>query len=345
MRDIESGETSHGGPSNATYSEMDAAAFEGARAPLGELPLEVNAALSALAADPARASVARSMVRALALAQQAGAKAVGVLGEGILHMRDTSGNAFVLAAPGFGAPAGAGAVEDLERLRSAIEIALGEWKFAVHLRKAIPAGFDPDPVARAVHLWRMAIDRGEWQGKHAIYEDEWVAVDLSVISREDGKAGRWMVAVPPLQASDRLTEVYQHLLGMIHRIEEARFFGPVVFAPSAEPRWGLSRGAILDVLYGVPDAISTEGGDSPAYSALFRPSGLSLFSDPACRCIHSIWWIQGDEHLSSWDGVAHENPWAQGVLQCAFPGKRFAPLDGAVPEKGATRLHWRASGS
>jgi len=263
----------------------------------------------------------RAALRGWAVARQAGAREGQALAPGVWQFLDAAGAPFVLTTVNLGEPAGWGDTADVRRLRGAIEAALGEWTFVIHLRKPVPVGFDPEPVARAVHLWRLAIERGDWQGRHAIYEDDWVAVDLSVVRRQGERLGRWLVAVPPLQASDRLTLVYQRLLARIHAVEEAGHRGPVIFAPSAEPQWALSRGAILDVLYGIPDRVSA---DKDGFRAVFRASGLSLFSDQACRNVQAVWWLEGDDALQQWTGIAHENPWAEHPVACSFPGRRFA---------------------
>ena len=153
------------------------------------------------------------MLGALALAESAGAKAVEPLTGDVMRMIDPDGRPVALATLAFAHPEHeAGAPDDVQRLISALESALGRWPFLLYLRRAVLAGFDPKAVAQAVQLWKMALERGDWRGSHAVYEDDDIAIELSVTPPlPEDQPAKVLVAVPPLNASDRLAIVYRSM--------------------------------------------------------------------------------------------------------------------------------------
>lgn len=284
------------------------------------------------------------MLGALALAESAGAKAVEPLTGDVMRMIDPDGRPVALATLAFAQPEHeAGAPDDVQRLISALESALGRWPFLLYLRRAVPAGFDPKAVAQAVQLWKMALERGDWRGSHAVYEDDDIAIELSVTPPlPEDQPAKVLVAVPPLNASDRLAIVYRRLLAVTRAIDAVAPGMPIVPVLVVEPRWRLPRGHVLEALYGLADRIET---DANGYRAVYRPSGLSLFSDSACRKVAAIWWAEcasGDPlAMRSW---AHESPWCSPMPRLNFPGPRFE-VERAETGLGAVVMRWSESRS
>lgn len=294
----------------------------------------------------------RALLSGLVVAARAGARPVELLREGaagaIVRMVDAAERPFLLATLAFAHPPHeSGDPRDVERFVPALEGALGPWRFLLHFRRPLPEDFDPAEVARAVHLWRMAMDRGEWGGRHAVYEDDGVAVDLSVTDDTNHQGGL-IARVPPLPAMDRLSVVYQRIIAGLHALEGVEG-QPIVFALHAEPAWRMPRGHALDLLYGLLDEVVAErDGDRLRFEAVVRPTGVSLFSDPACRDVAALWWLEpGDGAIR---GQAHVNPWCAAGPPPSFPGTSFEPLPGTEhtllrrPTPGPVRMVQRGHG-
>jgi hypothetical protein len=260
----------------------------------------------------------------------------------LLRATDAAGRPLVIAVIAFDTPVDErGHATDVKRLLDAIESALGRWQFMVHVRRAVPAGFDPEAVARAVHMWRIALDRGDWKGRHAVYEDDDVGLDLTVLSQIPGEGvGGAVAIVPPLPASDRVSAVYRRVIEAVHGLEEVEGDLPWVAVVVASPKWRLPRGTVCDLLYGLPDRVhATNERGAIRHEAAYHPTGMSVFSDPACRRLHGLWWLELSG--TALRGQAHENPWAIGELQSVFPGPRFAVV-ARGDAKGNAELAWSA---
>lgn len=291
-------------------------------------PVRTRVAAGLDAADGGAAG--RALLSGLFVASRAGARPVEVVetsGVGIVRMLDAAERPFVLATMSFAHPAHeCGDPRDVARFLPALEGALGPWRFLLHFRRALPPEFDPAEVARAVHLWRMAMDRGDWGGRHAVYEDDGVAIDLAVTDDTEHQGGL-IASVPPLPAMDRLSGVYQRVIAALHDLEGMRE-QPLVFALHAEPAWRLPRGHVFELLYGLLDEMSAErNGDELRFEGVVRPTGVSLFSDPACRDVAALWWLEpGDPGQVR--GQCHVNPWCAAGPPPTFPGTSFAPEPG-----------------
>ncbi len=284
---------------------------------LGTLPEDVRLELVRAMASPERNIWARSMFAAIGLARSAGLEPVRFTPSGGLVLRAADGAEIGLVVLGYPAerfPAGEPA--DLARLGSALDATFGDRQYVLYLRKAVPAGFDAAPVARAVHLWLSAIQRGEWQGQHAIYEDNGIALELTLTGafREEAQSGR-LFTVGPISSLERLAALDQRLVDETHRFHEEAGEMPLVFGLGADGPWRMPRGYVQQLLYGTAEEIRTEHASSEhpqarVYEAAFRPNGRSLFSDPVCRDVTALWWIEPDgTDILGFRTRTYENPW------------------------------------
>lgn len=303
--------------------------------------------------DPAVRDRARAAAWGFALLGRAGCRVTDVLGDDLFRCEDARGGPHAFAAHSFTTPAYEGGDRAaVENLVQALEGAFGDWRFALHLRRPLEPGFDPSSVARAVHLWRLAMDRGDWRGRHAVYDDESVSLDLTVTTRrKSGAAGGPMVRVPPMPGPERLARVVQRLEATTLALDDIDRDLPLVVLLYAEPAWRLPRGTVKEVLYGAADrTVATSGPEGTSFRAWYRPSGTSLFSDVAYRSISALWWLEGAPGAPFVDGWAHENPWCEHAGRVpVFPGVRFAPdeaLDGQrLPLQRPIAMAWTARGA
>lgn len=276
----------------------------------------------------------RTDLAALRLAGEAGARPVDASDDHFVLEAD--GQRFALDTLFWATPAHpAGRPEDLARLGEILDTTFRGRRYALYLRRPVPSAFDPAPVSRAVHLWLQAIDRGEWKGRHAIYEDDDVALELTLVGRgADGEEGRVM-RVGPIDALERLESVDRAVSERAgrHRAESPEL--PLVIALGAQPRWRLPRGYVQQLLYGT--AARTEAASGPegfTYRATFRASGRALFADEALARVASLWWVEGaGDDPFGFEAWGNDNPWSDAARLPDLPVSRFLAAESTGEEK------------
>lgn len=211
----------------------------------------------------------------------------------------------------------------IERLRDALDGVMGQRRYLFHIRQLLPADLDPEPVARAVHLWLMAIERGDWQGRHAVYEDDGISLEISLTGETAPVNGRpSMLWVRPLVGMDRASTVAQDISTLLFDLEdEADPELPLVVVLAAAPGWGLSRGNMLQALYGLPDLVCS-GPDTS--EASFAQAEHGLFADPMSRRLCALWWVEEGQEADTLRGWATDNPWCDEPHSApVFSGRRL----------------------
>ena len=152
---------------------------------------------------------------------------------------------------------------------------------------------------------------------HAVYEDDDVAIDLTVVdAKPPGEPGGRILTVGPVASLERLGVVDARLTDAASQSEESIGTLPLVMVLAADQPWGLSRGFVQQLLFGTADRVSVvthaeKSRSEASYEAEFTPNGRSLFSDPACRSIAGLWWMSctpGDP--LGWTSRVYDNPWA-----------------------------------
>ena len=139
----------------------------------------------------------RAILQALNLASESGWQPVGVWEDRAIELESGSGERCLLTVLAFGGfEASAGSPNDVERAVDALKGAFGERRFMVAFRRPVPKNYDPEPMARAVSMWLVALQRGEAYGPHAIYEDDDVAVELTLMTGAPGHS----FTIPPCTA-------------------------------------------------------------------------------------------------------------------------------------------------
>jgi len=307
-------------------------------AALSGLPEDVSEAVLAGLVDPERNDWARGAVLGLALASTAGASATGLVSDELLEMQDGHGERFGLSPLGFRVPRHRqGDPGDVRRLMASLDNTFAERSFVVYLRRPVPRDVDVGPIQRAVHLWLSAIDRGDRDERHAVYEDGDVAIDLTLV--DSALSGR-VLTIGPVTTLERLGAVDARVVDTLLRHEESVGSLPIVVVASADRPWGLSRGYVQQLLYGTPEHIACRHGPDE-YQAVFNPNGRSLFSDPACRALSAVWWLQPhatDPDLLAFDARVHDNPWAVQAPELVTAAPRFRRIELMADRRA--RLTW-----
>lgn len=302
-----------------------------ARDEAGPLPQVIEDTIAAH--EGPHPSRALAILRAVAAARKAGAEVEDRLpidDHDVLRIRH-QGLPAALAVCAVDFPSdGPGDPVVVQKLLDAIETVMGPYEHGILLRRPVPTGFEPAPVARAVHLWRLSMDRGEWQGRQAIYDDERAALDIYVLKKpgEGGRPGR-VAAVPPLRAMGRLELAYRAVAGVVDRLVDERIDLPLVVAVDTSDKLHIPRGHLFTLLYGMPDEIDVTDG---RWVGTWRASGTSMYSEASFRETAAVWWLT--------DGVAHENPWCVAPGAPRFPGRRFAAIAPVIGSLRRASMAW-----
>ncbi|MBT3222462.1 MAG: hypothetical protein HN348_25600 [Proteobacteria bacterium] len=304
---------------------------------LGVMPEDVSSMLSEWL-DNGQPFSATVLIQGLAMAGLSGAHPVEALENKTVRLERADGSSFVMRAIAFSTPSHPrGKKEDVARLVEALSGVFGERRFLLYLRRAVPEGFEPAALGRAVQLWLMSIERGEWVGRHAVYEDDEVSLEITLLERKSGS----MLIVGPTTALEQLSTVDSHVVEIATQHRLAHPDLPMVLVVAADNGWGLPRGFVEQLLYGTADVIEVNNDSGEmSYKAKFMASSLSLFSDPECRNLGGIWWLEPhrQENLAfrAW---ATENPWCVcGTDLPAFPGTRFTQV--GKEKSGLVEMIW-----
>ncbi len=325
---------------------MSAAQLSRVEGAIGELPVDVQETVLSALVDRERNPWARTALQGLDLAVRSGLRVAGMASGDLVDLESPRGERIGLAPLGFRLPPHRwGDPDDVHLLTASLDRTFGHRSYVLYLRKPVPPGLDPTEIARAVQLWLGAIERGDRDESHAVYEDGDVALELTLTGRshDDGRIPR-VFTVGPVTTLERLGSVDACVVEAASRNVQAVGDLPLIVALGSDRSWGLSRGYVEQLLYGTADWVSSSrSADRLDYEASFRPNGRSLLSDPVCRNLVALWWLEphgaGDGGPLGYDSRAHDNPWSPHQLTVPVTCARFAMTDDPRADRVAV-LRW-----
>ena len=262
----------------------------------------------------------------VSVADSMGFQVSETLEEDFVRLQHSDGRTFLTAAAVFSAPKEIDCDnEAVERLVRALTAVIRENKYILHLRRAVPKGFNPEPVARATQMWLTAREKGEGIWRNALYEDDQVSVEISLtdLPAEPDSETLMFIARRGLSSS-LLNSLERKLIALAEKNALLDFEEPFVLAVGSPNPWNITRGFLRHWLYGVPLEARTERqGTAQTFEALHEPTGL--FATPIGSRISGLWWQSGAEGKEGYEtGWAQENPWNSFVGGMpSFSGPRY----------------------
>ena len=230
-------------------------------------------------------------------------------------------------------------------LQAALDVAFGRRRYGLWLRKSLDAELDGSAISKAVTLWLSAIDRGEWSGVHAVYEDDGVSFELVLLDGEREQPDGASFLVDPLDSLDRLNSVDGQLVDLVSRHEQSEADEPLVVAIGGRHEWRVSDGFARQLLFGTPDWVrSVQGQTEYAFPAESR----ALFADPVMGALATLWWMcPTGPGMLDFTTHSHENPWClryEGPEP--IPGPRFCAVGLGEGSRGrsVTVMAWENAG-
>lgn len=221
------------------------------------------------------------------------------------------------------------------------------YRFAVFLRRWLPADFDPSVVRRALENWFHRLDSDPQGGQYAEYRDGGVHVEFSILSRlsrpQDKLVGFYL---NPLESSDileRFQDAINAGIARYRRQNEKR--RPLVVALFNNDEWKLPPNAIYDFFYGKPrqsfDWQTLEGRRERIrdFSHIFAQSVFNTGQGEDIGAVLIVERSWRDSGIELRLRVLH-NPWCRHPMPPEFL-ESFAslkPLAGTTPEEMI--LHW-----
>lgn len=282
-------------------------AREALAGPVASVPAGADVMRAALGHPLGPARGVQGTAWALALALEAGAEEVELLEGGFVGL--TLGGRPIALAPvimphldaGLGDPIG------LARLVEGLDRAFGERSYVLHVKQPVPSSVEPNPVARAVQLWIDAVDRGEWPGRTAVFDDGALNVEFAL-----GDLRGWegpLAIVPPARVIDRVDRARIAMLDAMARYQASGCERPLVLSLWWEGEGATTRGYLQQLLYGLPESVETELGITGASSfrAFHRRSTEALLASDLAGEVAAVWWLEdAGEGIRA---LCHENPW------------------------------------
>jgi len=331
---------------------LDPSALQSLDDQIGSLPGDVQLAVMAALADPDRALWARGLLDGLRLAATSRLQVVSMVHEEVVELQTEAGVRVGLSALAFPQAAEPwGHRPTVDELTRRLDQTFDGRPYVLYLRRPLPQNIDIDGIVRAFRLWLTAVGRGERHERHAVYEDGDVAFEVTLADVGDKPPPQpRLLTVGPISTLERLAEVDLAVVETAVRIEESLGDFPILVVCASDQPWRLPRGYVEQLLYGTADSTVTVAGNGRgSYEARFRPNGRSLFSDPVCRNLVGLWWVEpsaGPGHQAlAFEGRVTDNPWVDDPIDLDLDVERFAPTGPAQPGTGVVTLRWSGRSS
>lgn len=230
-------------------------------------------------------------------------------------------------------------IEELNKIRQ-------KYRFAVFLRRWLPAEFDPTVVRRALENWFHRLDSDPHGGMYAEYRDGGVHVEFSILSRlktpQDHLVGFYLTPLESGDILDRFREVMDSTLARYRRTGDRK--RPLVITLFNNDEWKLPPNSLYDFFYGKP-RMSFEWQSNEGRRELVRDFShifaQSIFNTGQGEDLAAVLLVE-----RSWRDSGVElkvrclhNPWCRFQLPEGFLSQRMSlkPLSGTTPEEMIVR--------
>jgi len=177
--------------------------------------------------------------------------------------------------------------EAKELLARVVNRADSDHRITILVKKWNTHKFDPEPIRRCVDIWLTAIRKGEWQGKYATYEDDYIHLEFA-LTDEPTQPGQGSVAflLAPSNGLHTMEVVEGRLVYELDNLFSKAPDGTnILVSMATNTAWGLPPGLIRSMFYGRPVWSVADGhhenrkygfklGDEPALFQVERYKGL-----------------------------------------------------------------------
>ena len=262
-----------------------------------------------------------------------------------LELRAPGGEAVMLSVLAFLHQTRPGGEEETRRrLAESLSRIRARDRFVVLIRRWLPHDFDPTPVRRAVEMWLGRVAQGEWEGRYAAYDDEFVSLEFCLTrQRTKGRQSPLAEVVGPFLAHRTLEAVEPRVVTEIDRhLGSTLRARPLLLACVTDQRWTLTPGYLRDFLYGRASRMSS--GEGPPEVAFNEQTSVSLFRDPLYAGVSGVMFIDRDPARPTFYAArALLNPWATFPIAAAALGVRCFAVDeerSAVESNGRGGRSW-----
>jgi len=221
--------------------------------------------------------------------------------------------------------------ETRRRLLESLGRVTSRQRFAVLIRRWLPHDFNPEPVRRAIDLWLGQVQSGQWEGRYAAYEDDYISLEFCLTGeRARPRQSPVALTLGPFFAHRSLEVLEPRVVQELDRhLASPQRATPVLLACVADQPWALNQGYLRDFLYGRARRIQRMEGASEVE---FGGSGsVCVFRDPLYAGVAGLLLVDRNPAAPTEIHVrALLNPWSTARLTPADVGVRCFAEDPAA---------------
>jgi len=201
--------------------------------------------------------------------------------------------------------------EALQTLVRVVNRSQSDKRITILVRKWRTHEFDPEPVRRCIDIWLSAIEKGEWRGRYATFEDDHISLEFT---RTDApvEPGDGSVAflIAPENGMQTLEVVETR---MVYEIENLLAKAPdgiqMMVSLVTNTGWALAPGLVRSLFYGRPIWQVANGDRHDQRFGFELGSEPALFQEPQYKPIGGALMVDRPDGRGPC-GRAYINPWS-----------------------------------
>ena len=206
--------------------------------------------------------------------------------------------------------------DSLAALARVVNRAASDRRITILVKSWSPHKFDPEPVRRCIDIWLKAIEKGEWHGRYATFEDDHIQLEFT---RTDEPTRTGQGAVPfviaPNNGMHTIEIVESRLVYELDNLlKGSKGDGNLLVSLVTNTAWSLSPGLMRSLLYGRPVWQITNGEPQNQRFGFQHGDCPALFQEDLYQRLTGALVIDHPPE-SGPCGRAYHNPWANMPLR------------------------------